>query len=496
MAQQRVDYASAGPVVDAFHCSEAFVRGLMGPVGSSKSSACFMELIRRAIGQKPNAQGIRRTRWAVLRNTYPELKSTTLKTVLEWAPYMEMRWDSPITGKIDKWLPDKTRWQAEFIFLALERPEEVDKIGSLEITGGWINEVREVAKAIFDKLTERVGRFPPVKDGGPTWRGVVLDTNPPNTDHWYYKIAEKADLDMVEQVAMVERKLRELNYLKPGERLFEFFRQPGGLIKTAQGEYFENSAAENIKHLDGGPAYYFRQLAGKSQQWIEAQILGNYAILVDGKPVYPEYDDATNCKEIEPNRDRPLIVGLDYGLTPAAVICQLSPRGQLLILDELCSEDMGIHQFARDVLRPHLTTTWNGYGYTAIGDPAGTSRAQSDEKTCFQELADQGIPAMPATTNEPIARREAVAKYLLKNCGPKYPGLLVHPRCQRIRTGFLGGYCYRRVQVSGKGDMTREVPEKNLYSHPHDALQYAALWTHLADATSFTKKIDYKEKVV
>jgi hypothetical protein len=157
---------------------------------------------------------------------------------------------------------------------------------------------------------------------------------------------------------------------------------------------------------------------------------------------------------------------------------------------------MGIHQFARDVLKPHLNTVWYGYGYTAVGDPAGTSRAQSDEKTCFQELSDQGIPALPATTNEPVARREAVAKYLLKNCGPKYPGLIVHPRCQRIRTGFLGGYCYKRVHVAGKGDMTREIPEKNVYSHPHDALQYAALWTHMADSTSFMKKIDYKERVV
>ena len=31
----------------------------------------------------------------------------------------------------------------------------------------------------------RVGRFPSMRDGGPTWYGVVCDTNPPNTDHWW-----------------------------------------------------------------------------------------------------------------------------------------------------------------------------------------------------------------------------------------------------------------------------------------------------------------------
>ena len=37
-----------------FHASDAFVRGLMGPVGSGKSVACCMEILSRAIRQRPN----------------------------------------------------------------------------------------------------------------------------------------------------------------------------------------------------------------------------------------------------------------------------------------------------------------------------------------------------------------------------------------------------------------------------------------------------------
>ena len=37
---------------------------------------------------------------------------------------------------------------------------------------------RELPKAVIDGLTHRVGRYPTKNDGGPTWHGVILDTNP------------------------------------------------------------------------------------------------------------------------------------------------------------------------------------------------------------------------------------------------------------------------------------------------------------------------------
>jgi hypothetical protein len=428
-----------------------------------------MELISRACEQQPNSQRIRRTRWAVLRNTYPELKSTTIKTAQEWSPMMEMRWDAPIQGKMDFWLEDKTRVQCEVYFLALDRPDDMGKLKGLEITGAWLNEAVEMPKQAFDMAVQRTGRFPPKRDGGPTWRGVILDTNPPDSDHWWFKVFEEQQNEG-----------------------WEIFKQPGGLIEE-KGQYLPNPIAENIANLDGGYEYYLRQVAGKTKEWIKVFLMGQYGTVIDGKPVYPEYNDDLHCREIQPIRDRPLIIGLDYGLTPAAVICQLSPRGQLLVLDELCAEDMGISQFARDVLKPHLQTTWNGYGFSAVGDPAGNRRAESDEKTCFMELAEQGIAASPAISNDFLKRRESVAKYLTRLTDGK-PTLLVHPRCTRVRKGFMGGYCFKRLQVGG--EKYRDVADKNAYSHPHDALQYACLHTLFLDTMSFVQKIDYKEAVV
>lgn len=95
-------YIPAGPIVKAFHESEAFVRGIRGPVGSSKSTACVVEILRRAQYQRRAPDGIRYSRWAIIRNSYPELKTTTVKTWADWCPthYGRFVQDSPITHHV------------------------------------------------------------------------------------------------------------------------------------------------------------------------------------------------------------------------------------------------------------------------------------------------------------------------------------------------------------------------------------------------------------
>jgi hypothetical protein len=60
----------AEPTAMRFHWSEAFYKSIRGPLGSGKSVACVIELIRRAREQAPDARGVRRTRWGVIRNCY------------------------------------------------------------------------------------------------------------------------------------------------------------------------------------------------------------------------------------------------------------------------------------------------------------------------------------------------------------------------------------------------------------------------------------------
>ena len=83
-------YKPYGEVLKGFMKSDDFFRGIRGPVGSGKSVACCVEIFRRALQQQKNKDGIRRSRWAVIRNTNPQLKTTTIKTWLDW--YDENVW--------------------------------------------------------------------------------------------------------------------------------------------------------------------------------------------------------------------------------------------------------------------------------------------------------------------------------------------------------------------------------------------------------------------
>lgn len=438
----------------------------MGPVGSSKSTACCIEILSRAQEQEA-VQGVRRSRWAVIRNTYPELKSTTIKTWLDWADGAVMKWDTPISSVINGKLPDGTMIEVEVFFLSMDRPEDLGKLKGMELTGAWLNEAVELPKAALDVATQRVGRYPSQRYGGPTWTGVIMDTNPPDDDGWWYRLAEKE---------------------RPNG--FEFFKQPGGLIEQPDGSYIANPLAENIKNLPGGHEYYFRQVAGKNKEWIKVFLLGNYGTIADGRPVYPEWNDEIHCRHVKPYPNLPLLLGFDYGLTPACAICQVSPRGQLLVLDELFAKDMGIRQFARDIVRPHLAINYPGMSFQACGDPAGMAKSQNDEKSCFMELAEEGIACVPAVTNAFVGRREAVAKYLTRMSDGK-PCLIVDPKADMIRRGFNGRYQYKRLQVVG-AERFKDVPDKNDYSHLQDALQYAALYSQtMNNSSEWSEPIKY-----
>ena len=53
------------------------------------------------------------------------------------------------------------------------------------------------------------------------------------------------------------------------------------------------------------------------------------------------------------------------------------------------------------------------------------------------------------------------------------PALLVDRRCTQLIKGFEGGYAYKRMQVSG--ERFDDKPDKNMFSHVHDAAQYLFL---------------------
>ena len=452
---------SPSPTGKLFHRSDAFVRGLMGPVGSGKSVCCVMELLRRSLEQSPDDSGVRRTRWAVIRNTYPELKATTIKTFQAWIPeeMCPVTYMAPIQGLARFRHPDgKTSVEMEVLFVSMDKAKDAKKVLSLDITGAWLNEVREIPKTIVDAVIGRCGRYPSGRLGNPTWCGVIMDTNPPDDLSWYYHAAEEETPEG-----------------------WEFFRQPGGLLKSEREDgtpsYAPNPEAENTENLP--PDYYMRQAAGATEQYVDVMCCAEYKPMFDGKPVYRGSWNShvhVSREEIPYLPGVPLLLGWDFGRTPACVIGQGAPDGQLRILDECYSDDSGVKAFAETQVLPLLARRFPNCRIESYGDPAGAAKGQANEASCMSELERLGIPTVPACTNDAGPRREAVIRCLNRMTGGK-PGFLVDPRCKRLIRGFEGGYNYAVVgKLMGGGEVKySEIPVKNSYSHVADALQYLCL---------------------
>ena len=458
-------YKPDGDILKSFMKDESFFRGLRGPVGSGKSVCCCVEVFRRAISQEKNADGIRRSRWAIIRNTNPQLRTTTIKTWLDWFPenvWGKFNWSVPYTHHIKQ-----SDLDLEVIFLALDRPEDVKKLLSLELTGIWVNEAREIPKSIIDACTMRVGRFPSMKDGGCTWTGVICDTNAPEEDHWWPIMS--GEVPVPDHIPKEEAKM----LIKPDN--WQFYTQPAGMLekKDQEGnvtEYTRNESAENASNMRAD--YYTNIVMGKTKSWIDVYVMNKLGSIKDGKPIYPMFAPDVHIakEEIPVAASIPVYVGIDFGLTPACAFGQ-KVRGRWLILQEIVAFDMGVVKFS-EILRQELSTRYSMCEAIIFGDPSGDFRAQTDESTPFQILRGAGLVARPAPSNDVSLRLESVSSPLNRMVEGQ-SGLLIDPRCRNIIKGFEGGYQYRRLQVSG--ERFDDKPDKNHFSHIHDALQYLML---------------------
>jgi hypothetical protein len=451
--QAVLKYRAQGPVLQQYLDSSDFVQIIRGPLGSGKTTCSAAKLFRLICEQRASKAGERRSRWAVIRNTYPDLKNTTIRDWRSVVPDNCGRFTmgAPPEHKLDFDLPDGTRVIAEVLFLALDKPDDVRKLRGMQLTGAYINEGKEIPKAVLDMVTGRVDRYP--MPGYSSWVGVLLDTNAWDDDHWL------EELD----------KLRLKGEL-PG---YAFFVQPPGVIKV-NGRWVVNPEAENLSVLK--PDYYQRQIAGKREDWILVNLSNQIGISFDGKPVHPDYQESINgSKEELMPRPGVVNVGLDFGRTPAAAFAQKQADGQWIVFDEVVTTDTGGPAFARELKAKEAEWKQRVPGLTFIrkGDPSGDDRRDTSDETYFQVLRANGVNATPCSTNEAQLRRDALDRPLQRLVKGK-PGIVFSPRCKVLRRGLAGAWCHRRVEIAGQ-ERFKDEPDKNEWSHVCEALEYALL---------------------
>ncbi len=447
---------SAPPTCARFMKSESFGRLIAGPVGSGKTTACLFELFRRALEQHPAPDGYRYTRFAIVRQTLKQLKDTVLKDILDW-----------LKGVATYKVSDNTIYiqcgdvRSEWVLIPLDNPEDQARLLSMQLTGAWMSECIEMNVALMSPLAGRCGRYPGPKLGGASWKGIIADTNMPSEGspwHTFMEVNTPPD--------------------------WQVFIQPGGMDDAAENLEWLTQSPETLKlpptdevRRETGREYYKRFIRSNSADWCKRYVHAKYGDDPSGSAVFREsFKRHWHVTDgLEPVSGWPLLVGLDFGRDPCAIICQPDHRGRLLVLEEIIAEDIGLELQLQRAIKPTLMhQRYLGRAVYIVGDPAGRQRSTLYEETSFDLIKRNGLLAYPAPTNDVDKRINAVESWLLgsRDGGPAL--LIDEARCPTLVRALGGGYRFGKT----KGGLRKPSPDKNEYSHIADAFQYACVAAH------------------
>lgn len=419
----------------------SFARFVIGPLGSGKSFACIMELFRRAVQQEPDAKGIRPTRFAIIRNTLQQIKQTCLSDIRSYLEDLANFKVSDSTIYFDFPLPDGTRVQSEWLLMPIDTQEDTRRLLSLQLTGVWASEFRELEYSIVAAALGRVGRYPSVARIGPTWQGLIAESNPfSEGSDWH----EHLFLDLPEN--------------------WSFYRQPGGLSKEA--EYVSPQVAEE---------YYERLMEGHSEEWINVHVHAEFGDDMSGQPVYKRSFSKNRhvASGLKVNRNLPLMIEVDLGRTPTALISQINPKGSLLFFKEVIGEDIGLTGFIDEMLRPELLKRpFAGLPLFCTIDPAGRVKSQLSEDSALDIFEQGGFQVECAITNNIDTRLRTSERLLYENRADDPAILIDQDGCPMLIKALTYEYKFKRRKT---GDMEDKPNKNHPWSDLGDCFQYGCL---------------------
>lgn len=453
------DY-EAPPTCADFMSSNAFGRIIAGPVGSGKTTACIMELVRRACAQEAGNDGMRYTRFAVVRQTLQQLKQTVLNDAKTWLAGMGT-WkvsDSVFTLEFNNIF-------SEWNFLPLEDAADQGRLLSMQLTGAWLSECIEMKLDVVGPLAERLGRYPSGVRGQPTWHGMICDTNMPTEMSPWQTFMEN---------------------LPPN---WQKWRQPSGLAPNAENlNYLLQTAQTRLLPLDHparlaqGRTYYENIVAqnGETSDRVKRYVKAEYGNDPSGAAVFQESfrSDFHIVDQTQLIPGYPILVGQDFGRNPWSLICQMDHMGRLLVHEEVAATNIGLEKHVNQNLRPRLMQDkYLGFKVVIVGDPAGMAKGSIAEESCFDALKRLGFSAFPAPSNDIGPRIRAVEALLARqtNGGPTL--LINRGGCPKLCRAMSGGYRYTKTK-DGNLKPKPDKDDKEGFSHVADDLQYVAEVVH------------------
>ncbi len=443
------------------HHDRVFISG-----NSGKTSAAAMEVCWYLPHMLAEEYGILSSKWVVIRNSYRELQDTTIKTIMHWFP----DGDYKVGDNVYK-LSFPGGIEVELLFRACDRPEDVKKFKSLELTGYWVDESNEVDGEIKRMIKNRIGRYPDWE----TWVKALQKHRPEckNLDkHAIAKLVEANPKRYLTKFGIETTNPPDVEHEMYSE--FHWDNPPPGPVPEGQPKEnhvgFWQPPGENSVNLT--PGYYsdLRHAYRDNPDWVEIYIEGKPGIIAKGKLVYNRFRRDIHVAKA------PLVWagGVifrgwdDSGNVPACVVVQ-EPRAQhIQVLKEFTSDKMVIGDFARWVIMT-CNTCYPGATFVDWGDPAGDNKYSTRDGTFTsnRQLILEATGANVRSSDQNMTARISAVESALS----AIDGILIDPGCHRLINGFLGGYHYKEIGQPGS-QIYNDKPEKNRFSHVHDALAY------------------------
>ena len=371
-------------------------------------------------------------RWAIIRDTYENLKGTTQKTFMDWFGQFgtyhggnkTFTWSNGIA-------------EGEVIFMGMDDANDATKLMSRELAGFGMDEPAPamgntgINEFVFDMAMSRL-RQPKMN-----WYAAKLAENNPDEAHWTYR-----------------------KFVSPGN--------PGFTIWQPQ-------MPENILHL---PKDYYEGLRATFKHrpdLVRRFVDGEFGFQAVGKNVTPQWNDKFHLAlGLVPEDRTELVCCWDFGHTPVCIITQITAAGHWDILQAHCGVDIGAEELINDLVRPTLLDLRKKHNATwrHIGDPAGKQRSQdsinrSPVRTIRRELGGNWTSG-PVSLQE---RLDPLQSVLTKAVGGRGKVRVDREKAAPVWYALRGGWHYH---VANNG-LISGVPVKN---HPDsdvgDALGYGA----------------------
>jgi hypothetical protein len=372
--------------------------------------------------------------WAIIRDTFENLVSTTQKTFFQWFP-PGVFGDYNASKKTFTWYDGIAK--GDVIFLGMDAADDSSKLMSRELAGFAIDEpAPAVGSAGVDEMIFSMA-MSRLRQQHMNWYGAKLAENNPDEAHWSYRL----------------------------------FVQPG----TEGYSIWQPSMPENLHHL---PIRYYEEMRNtfaSRPDLVRRFVDGEFGFQQVGKTVTPQWSDKLHLAlGLAPIARQDIYMMWDFGHNPTCLVAQRSPLGYLNFLDAYCGEEEGIEELIEHWAKPLWVDRYRPLGCPIrmhIGDPAGQQKEQTSYSRSAVRALRQALPApWKSGPVKPIDRIPSLQALLTRNIKGK--GLI---QVDRERAGCLwhalrGGWHYHIARTG----LVSGVAVKDKHSHPGDAASYGA----------------------